>query len=101
MSSGCWLFFSLLAIFLTKFLNASRSIDYLLLACVKRMANRANFDVERLGHGGTGLKGIAATARHGDFLIAGMNVGFHGDESLDSMLARQGVPAKQKTRIIL
>ena len=71
------MFFSLLAIFLTKLLNASRCIDYLLLAGVKRMANRANLDVERLAHGGTGLEDIAATARHGDFLIVGMNIGFH------------------------
>ena len=49
-----------------------------MLAGVERMAGRADFDVQRLGIGRAGAEGMTTAAGHGDFLVLGMDGGFHG-----------------------
>ena len=72
------LLFRLLAVFLAKFLYPPRSINDFLLTGIERMSDRAYFYMQGLAHGGAGLKRVAATAGHGDFLIIWMNFCFHG-----------------------
>ena len=61
----------------TKFVDASRSIEDLLLTGVERMANGANIDVQLVRQCRFRLKFVAATADNLDFVILRMNVGFH------------------------
>jgi hypothetical protein len=72
------LFFRFLAIFLAEFLNPPGGVNNLLFACIERVTERTHFNMKGFTHGGTGLECIAATARHGDFLIVWMNFWFHG-----------------------
>jgi len=75
---------TLLAIPLVKAVDASRGIDELLLAGEKRMARRANFNVQVAILGGTSLKALAARAGNRDFLILRMYFWFH--DSLNPQL---------------
>ena len=69
---------SFASIFLTELVNAARCVDDLLSACVERVTFGTDFNTERgLCHGGASLEAVAATASHGDFMIIGMDVGFH------------------------
>ena len=61
---------------LGELVHAPGGIDELLLAGEKRMAVRADVDVN-LGACATGHKRIAAGAVNGAGLVTGMNLGFH------------------------
>ena len=72
------LLFRFFAIFLAKFLNTPGGVNDFLFAGIEWMADRAHFNMQGFAHGRTGLERIAATAGHGNFLIIGMNICFHG-----------------------
>ena len=62
----------------TELLNAAGGVHDLLLSGVKRMAGRTHFKVQRrVLQRRAGFEGVAATAGHGDFLVIGMDIGFH------------------------
>jgi hypothetical protein len=65
------------AVLLAEFFDAAGGVNDLLLAGVKRMAQRADFDIQRLAVGGTGLEGVPAAAGDRDFVVIGMDIGFH------------------------
>jgi hypothetical protein len=65
------------AVFLAELLDAAGRIDDFLLARIERMASRTNFNVQRLVHRGTGGEAIAATARHDNFIVLGVDACFH------------------------
>ena len=62
---------------LPEFLDAPCGVDDLLLARVKRMARRTNFDVQGLVDGRTGGERVAAAARYLNLAVLRMNAGFH------------------------
>ena len=63
---------------LPEFIDSSTRIDDLLFACVERMAVRAHFDLQIVTKRRTRRERVTATTGHGDFLVVGMNAGFHG-----------------------
>jgi hypothetical protein len=66
------------SIFFVEFIYPPRGVEYFLLACVERMANRTHLDLEGVaGKRGAGLEVISATTFYGDFVVWGMNIGFH------------------------
>ena len=65
------------SVFLAELVYAAARIDDLLLARVKRMAGRAHLDREVFAERGTRRKLVAATTAYLDFMVAGMNFGFH------------------------
>src|SRR6266571_77546 len=67
----------LLAITPIETIHASRRVNQLLLARKKRMASRANLNVQITFARRARLKGLATSAGHRDFLIFRMNSGFH------------------------
>src|SRR5467141_3832397 len=77
-------------VFLAEFLHAARRIDDLLLARVERVAGRADFHVQVLAQRRAGLERVSAAADYGDFLVFGMDFGFHGE-------IRDGTQAGEKT----
>jgi hypothetical protein len=66
-----------LAVFLAEFLNAAGGVHDLLGAGVERVALGADFNVQRLAHGGAGCELVAAATVYGDFLVFRMDIGFH------------------------
>jgi hypothetical protein len=68
---------SLLAVALIETIHASRRVNQLLLAREKRMASRADFDVQVALLGGASLKRFAAGARNSNLGIVWMNLWFH------------------------
>jgi hypothetical protein len=68
---------STFAVLLTEALNATGSIDDLLLAGIKRMAAGADFNVKRLAIGRACLELVATTAGYVDFNVVGVNAFFH------------------------
>ena len=69
-------------VFLVELLDATSGVDDLLLARVERMAGGADFDVKRLLHRRLGLEHAAARARDFDFVVIGMDIGFHLEKFL-------------------
>ena len=67
----------LFAVFLTEFLNPSRSIYNLLLTGIKWMTLRAYFNMQRLIQSRTRIKHAPATASYCYFVIIRMNIFFH------------------------
>src|SRR6266404_3067215 len=67
----------LLAITPIETIHASRRVNQLLLARKKRMASRANLNVQITFARRARLKSLAASAGHRDFLIFRMDSGFH------------------------
>jgi hypothetical protein len=65
------------AVFLTELLDTTGRIDNLLLARIKRVTRGTDFNMQRLVHRGTGGEAIAATARHSNFVVLGVNACFH------------------------
>src|SRR5580704_873279 len=84
--SGLFLFglrglhgFGRLGVLAVKTLDAAGSIQKLLFAGEEGMAARTDFHAHQIALvRGTGLETAAAGAMHGDFVIIGMNTGFHG-----------------------
>ena len=70
-------------------LDASASIDELLLASVERMASAADFDAD-LGLGGTRLERVAAAARYGAIHVIGMDTLLHFYFSFSALVSDQG-----------
>src|SRR2546427_1979945 len=67
-------------VFLLEALDAPRRVHQLLLAGKKRMAIRADFHVHPLALDGRArLEGVPAGAMHEDFVVVGVNAGFHED----------------------
>jgi hypothetical protein len=66
-----------LSVLAAEALDASGGIDQLLLAGEKRVAIRADFEVNIALMGGSGGKRVPAGAHHADFVICGMNLLFH------------------------
>jgi hypothetical protein len=68
----------LASVLLTEFFHASSGVNNLLLAGVERVASGADFHGKSIfAQGGACQEGIAAAAGNGDFLISGVNFGFH------------------------
>jgi hypothetical protein len=65
------------AVLLAEFLDPAGGVHDLLLAGVERVAGGTDFHVQGLFHGGAGGEAVAAAARHVDFVVLGMNAGFH------------------------
>ncbi len=61
------------AIFLAEFLDPTSGIHNLLLSRIKRVTLRAHFDAKIVVHRGAGFEAIAATTRHGHFVVLRMN----------------------------
>jgi hypothetical protein len=76
-SSGSVFRWSLFAVALIEAIDASRSIDQLLLAGEKRMTSRADFNVQIAFFGRARLKGFAAGAGNRDLAIFRVNLWFH------------------------
>ena len=68
---------ALLTVALTEFLDTPGRIDDLLFSGIERMTRRANFDMQRLVDRRARFERDAAAARHVDFGVFGVNVGFH------------------------
>ena len=66
-----------IAEFLTEAFDAAGGVDDLLLAGIERMAFGADFDVQRLSAGRTGLEIVAAAARDSNFNIIRVYFCFH------------------------
>ena len=75
-------------VFLLEFLDASRSVDDLLLAGVKRMALGAHLDVDILTHGRAGYEFAATAANNIYVFVFRMNFVFH-NLVLDCSVARK------------
>jgi hypothetical protein len=60
-----------------EFLDTASGVDDLLLAGVKRMAGGTDFDVQRFLHRRLRFERIAARAGDFNFVVIGMDVGFH------------------------
>ena len=65
------------AVFLAEFLNTASCVDNFLFASVKRMAFRADFNMQRLNHCGLSHKLIATAAGNFNFIVIWVNVCFH------------------------
>lgn len=65
------------AVLLTEFLNTASRVDNFLRARIERVAGRADFNMQRLVHRGTGGEIISATASYGNFVVLGVNACFH------------------------
>ena len=75
------------SILFVEFVYPTGGIENFLLTRVERMALRAYLDLEGVvGQCGFRRKVIAATTFYGDFMVGGVNVGFHRSEFLDSIL---------------
>ena len=66
-------------VFLTEFINAARTINDLLLAGIKWMAGRANFNAKVFSKRRTGLKRVTAAAGNINFIVLRVNISFHYD----------------------
>jgi len=64
-------------VFLAELVNAPASIDFLLLAGVKRVARGAHFNKEILAERRACCELVATTTGDLDVVVIGMNVGFH------------------------
>lgn len=69
-------------VFLAEFIHATGGIHDFLFTGEKRMATGADFHVQIPAQGGARDEAVATAASHGDFLIFGVDTGFHA--SLDS-----------------
>lgn len=78
------------AVFLAEALDAAGRIDDFLLAGIKRMALRTHFDRQRATQRGPRFKRVTATAGDIDFVVVGMNIGFH-DSSRTPGIGEQNV----------
>src|SRR5262249_4147026 len=67
-----------LAIALAEFLDATSRVHALLLACVERVAVRADFHVQLPAQDRFGLELVPAAADDCNFLVLRMNLGLHG-----------------------
>ena len=72
-----WLSRGFLAIAFVKAINASCSVDQLLLPGKERVASRTNFDVQIAFLRGASLKRLAARTAHCDFNVFWVNSWFH------------------------
>ena len=82
----------------TEALNAARSVHQLLLAGKKRMAIRADFQVNVALMSGAGRKSVSARANHSNFVIVRMNTLFRHDSknlSLQSLYFTEIMPISQ------
>jgi len=77
-----------LAVALVEPIHASRGVDQLLLTGKKRVASRADFDVQVAFFGRASLKGLAASAANGNFYVFRMNSWFHVVLSLEAASGR-------------
>jgi hypothetical protein len=64
-------------VFLAELVDASASINFLLLAGVKRVARGANLYTEILAEGRSSGELVATTTGDFDVVVIGMDVGFH------------------------
>ncbi len=86
-----------LPVFLAEFVHTACRIDKPLLARIKWMASRANFDMQILASGRFGFKNIAATAM--DFYggVFWMYTRFHGSALPSNIGWKQTANATEKT----
>ena len=66
------------SVLLAEFVDATGSVEDLLLARVERMAVRADFDLEVVSQSRPRLEGVPTGAGDGDFFVFRMRIGFHG-----------------------
>jgi hypothetical protein len=64
-------------VFATEFIHAPTGVKNLLLAGVKGVALRTNFDMQLFAQGGAGDEVIAATANNLDFFVFRVDIRFH------------------------
>src|SRR6185436_18031032 len=62
---------------LAEFLNSASGVQDLLLARVERVADRANFHMQRLPDRRAGFEDVSAAARDFDFAVFGVDAVFH------------------------
>jgi hypothetical protein len=74
----------LVAVALTEFLDATGRVHDLLLARVKRVTIRANFDVIGATQRRARFEGVAATARYVNLTVFRVNIGFHQSSFLEA-----------------
>jgi hypothetical protein len=67
----------LVAVTLAEFLDAASGVHNLLLARIKRVAVRADFNMQRTAKRRTRFERIAATASHFNLIVFRVNIGFH------------------------
>jgi hypothetical protein len=68
-----------IGVFLGESLDASGGVDKLLFAGEKGMTAGANFHSQRVAlYGRTRRESVPAGAMHSNWMIVGMNAGFHG-----------------------
>ena len=68
-------------VLLAELIDPTAGVDDFLLAGIKRMAVGADLDLKVLTDGRAGLEHVPAGAGHVDFLIFGMDAGFHVETS--------------------
>jgi len=83
------LFSEMLGVFLIKLLNTTCSINQFLFAREKRMAGRADLDLDGLVNG-TKFNFIAAGTPGLDLMIGGMNIRFHCRLNLQKTCSQHG-----------
>jgi hypothetical protein len=66
-----------LAVLLPEAFNTASGVDNLLLAGIKRVTGRTNFNVKRLAIGGAGRENIATATGDVDFDVVRVNSFFH------------------------
>ena len=77
-------------VLLAELVYASASIDFLLLAGVKRVARGAHFNKEILAEGRASCELVATTTGDFDVVVIGMYVGFHFLSSPEHAAVRKG-----------
>ena len=77
-------------ILLAELVYAAASIDFLLLASVKRVARGAHLDTESLAEGRASGELVATTTGDLDVVVIGMYVGFHFQALPSTLLHKKG-----------
>jgi len=85
----CVLFGEMLGVFLLKLLNTTCSINQFLFARKKRMAGRANLNLNGLVNG-TKLNFVTAGASGRNLMVWGMNIRFHCTLNLQKTCSQHG-----------
>ena len=77
-------------VLLAELVYASASINFLLLAGVKRVARGAHFNTEILAEGRASCELVATTTGDFDVVVIGMYVGFHFQALPSTLLGEKG-----------
>jgi hypothetical protein len=99
-NTGCWLepkkphgdadYALAHTVFAAELIDPATGVDNFLLARVKRMTSRANFDREILTEGASRSEFVAATTGYFGIAVIGMDFGFHCRSSLLGKRVKKG-----------